>query len=189
MKDFQLHDIETAPEDSQPLLKGSIKAFGIIPNLHAVMAQSPAVLEAYQQLHALAQKSSFDKEQLTVVWQTINVEHNCKYCVPAHTMIAGSMNVSGEISDALRDESELPTTELNVLRDTTLAIVRNRGIVSDSELATFYEAGFTKQQLLEIVLVLSQKVMSNYINHLADTPLDKPFQEFEWSKKTSSLTS
>ena len=55
MKDFQLHDIETAPEDSQPLLKGSVKAFGMIPNLHAVMAQSPAVLEAYQQLHALAQ--------------------------------------------------------------------------------------------------------------------------------------
>ena len=95
------------------------------------------------------------------------------------------MKVAPEISDALRNETELQSKELNVLRDTTLLIVRNRGIVNESELNTFYSAGFTKQHLLDIVLVLSQKVMSNYINHLVDTPLDEPFQKFEWTKQTS----
>ena len=100
-------------------------------------------------------------------------------------MIAGMMKVAPEISDALRNETELQSKELNVLRDTTLLIVRNRGIVNESELNTFYSAGFTKQHLLDIVLVLSQKVISNYINHLVDTPLDEPFQKFEWTKQTS----
>ena len=186
MSEFQLYHLENAPESSKPLLQNSVASFGAIPNLHAVMAESPVVLEAYQRLHRLAQNSSFNNDQLTVVWQTINVEHNCKYCVPAHTMIAGMMKVAPEISDALRNETELQSKELNVLRDTTLLIVRNRGIVNESELNTFYSAGFTKQHLLDIVLVLSQKVMSNYINHLADTPLDEPFQKFEWTKQTSS---
>ena len=74
---FELHTRETAPADSQPLLDNSLKAFGMIPNLHAIMANSPAMLEAYQILHQLFQQTSFDAEELTVVWQTINVEHEC----------------------------------------------------------------------------------------------------------------
>lgn len=186
MSEFKIHDIDTAPEGSKPLLKKSVEAFGMVPNLHGVMAESPAVLEGYQRLHGLAQQTAFSKEQLTVVWQSINVEHSCHYCVPAHTMIAGSMKVDPEITEALRNETELPTKELNVLRDMTLAIVRKRGVLDDSELKPFYDAGFTKQHLLEIVLVLSQKVMSNYINHFAETPIDDPFAKFEWSKSETA---
>ena len=186
MSEFTIHDIDSAPEESKPLLKKSVEAFGMVPNLHGVMAESAPVLEAYQRLHELAQKTAFDKEQLTVVWQSINVEHSCHYCVPAHTMIAGAMKVAPEISEALRNETELPTKQLNVLRETTLAIVRNRGVLKDSDLEPFYEAGFSRQHLLEIILVLSQKVMSNYINHFAETPVDEPFAKFEWSKNSTA---
>ena len=85
MIDFTLHDKQSAPQPSQKLLDTSIQAFGMIPGLHAVMAEAPGLLEGYQKLHQLALDSSFDKEELTVVWQTINVEHACHYCVPAHT--------------------------------------------------------------------------------------------------------
>ena len=84
---FELHTRESAPADSQPLLDNSQKAFSMIPNLHAVMATAPTLLEAYQKLHELFQQTSFDAEELTVVWQTINVEHECHYCIPAHTGI------------------------------------------------------------------------------------------------------
>ncbi|AWL10680.1 hypothetical protein HMF8227_00172 [Saliniradius amylolyticus] len=182
MTDFTLHDIQSAPEAAQPLLKKSQDAFGMIPNLHAVMAEAPGLLEGYQLLHQRATESSFDKDELTVVWQSINVEHACHYCVPAHTGIAKNMEVSDELIDALRDEKPLPSDELEILRDTTLALVRDRGHLSDSQLDTFFGAGFNKRQLLEIVMILSQKVMSNYVNHLAETPLDKPFEQFEWHK-------
>ena len=182
MTDFPLHDKQSAPAESTALLDVSINAFGMVPNLHAVMAEAPGLLEGYQRLHQLFLDSSFDDEETTVVWQTINVEHECHYCVPAHTGIAKSMKVDDAITDALRDETPLPTAKLEALRDFTLSVVRDRGNVNDDTVQTFLDAGFTKRQVLEVVLATAQKVMSNYTNHLANTPIDKPFQKFEWHK-------
>lgn len=182
MPDFTLHDQASAPEAAKPLLAESQKAFGMIPGLHAVMAEAPAVLEAYKQLHRLVMESSFDNDEKTVLWQTINVEHGCHYCVPAHTGIAKSMNVSDDISNALRDEAPLPNARLEALRAFVLAVVRKRGEVSEEDLGAFYDAGYTRRQVLEVILGVSQKIMSNYINHIAQTPVDQSFQKFAWEK-------
>ncbi|WP_136248412.1 carboxymuconolactone decarboxylase family protein [Halomonas borealis] len=182
MADFTLHDKQTAPQASQPLLDDSVSAFGMVPNLHAVMAEAPGLLEGYQRLHQLFLDSSFDDEETTVVWQTINVEHACHYCVPAHTGIAHQMKVDSAITDALRDETPLPTDRLEALRTFTLAVVRQRGEVDAATVQRFLDAGYQHRHVLEVILGLSQKVMSNYTNHLAATPLDKPFAEFEWHK-------
>ncbi|MBY4678481.1 carboxymuconolactone decarboxylase family protein [Marinobacterium arenosum] len=178
MSHFEIHDLDSAPAESKLLLERSIQNFGSIPNLHGVMAESPVVLEAYQQLHTLFQNSSFDAEELTVIWQTINVEHNCHYCVPAHAAIAQMMKVDDQLTEALRERQPMPKEKLQVLHDTTLALVRERGILSAEQLDRFYNAGYNQKQLLEIVLGIAQKVMSNYINHLADTPLDERFAGF-----------
>ena len=143
MTTLKIHNIETAPEGSKALLENSQKAYGMIPGLHGVLAASPELLKAYQELHQLFTETSFNNDELTVVWQTINVEHACHYCVPAHTGIAKMMKVDDAIIDALRNE----------------------------------------QQVLEIILGLSQKVISNYTNHIANTPVDEAFQKFAWSKK------
>ena len=66
----------------------------------------------------------------------------------------------------------------------TLSIVRNRGNVSQEELDTFYATGYGEVQVLDILLGLSQKTISNYVNHIAHTPVDAPFQKFAWSKDT-----
>jgi alkylhydroperoxidase family enzyme len=176
---FKLYTRENAPKESQKLLQDSHSAFGMVPNLHAVMAESPPLLAAYQNLHNLFQQTSFDAEELTVVWQTINVEHKCHYCVPAHTGVAHMMKVDNAIIVALRNGATLPTQKLQVLHTTTLALVRNRGHLSQDETSAFIEAGYEKRNLLEIVLGISQKVMSNYVNHLSETPVDDAFKEFE----------
>ncbi|RCU50471.1 carboxymuconolactone decarboxylase family protein [Corallincola luteus] len=180
MSHFKIHDIESAPEASKPLLDKSLKAFGMVPNLHGVLAEAPGLLQAYQQLHELFANSSFDAEELTVVWQTINVEHGCTYCVPAHTGIAHGMKVDPALTEALRNRDAMPTAKLQVLHDTTLSVVRNRGHLSEEEMTAFFAAGYGQRQLLEIVLGLSQKVISNYTNHLAKTPVDKVFEKFAW---------
>ena len=182
MTDFTLHDENTAPEGSKELLAKSKAAYGMIPGLHAVMAEAPGLLEAYQQVHELFVNSSFDKDELTVVWQTINVENACHYCVPAHTGIAKSMGVDDAITNALRDNTALPNARLESLRDFTLALVRERGNLDDATVQTFLDAGFTKRNILEVILGYSQKIMSNYTNHLADTPVDEPFAKFDWHK-------
>jgi len=179
---FTLHTQDSAPSESKVQLEGSLKAFGMIPNLHAVMAEAPNVLKAYKLLHDLFQNTSFNNDELTVIWQTINVEHGCLYCVPAHTGIAKMMGVDDAITDALRNNTKLPSEKLQVLHEVTLSLVRERGKPDQLVIAAFYQAGYESRQLLEIVLGVSQKVMSNYINHLAATPVDNAFEEFIWSK-------
>jgi alkylhydroperoxidase family enzyme len=76
----------------------------------------------------------------------------------------------------------MPTEKLQVLHNTTLSMVRNRGRLPDDEINAFYAAGYEERQLLEIVLGLSQKVISNYTNHLAQTPVDEAFKQFTWKK-------
>ena len=183
MTDFTRHDLTTAPEASRPLLEHSNKAFGRIPGLHAVMAEAPAILDGYKYLHRLfAEETSFDKDELTVVWQSINVEHACHYCVPAHTGIAKMMKVDDAITDALRNETPLPTAKLEALRTFTLQVVRDRGAVDAAAVQAFLDAGYTQRHILEVILGVAQKVMSNYTNHLADTPVDAPMQKFAWEK-------
>ncbi len=183
MSTFALHDIKSAPAAAKPLLQGSLESFGMIPGLHAVMAEAPGLLEGYQILHRLFDSSSLNADEKTVVWQTINVEHACHYCVPAHTGIAKSMKVSDEISNALRDKTPLPNAKLEALRDFTLAMVRQRGVLEEKQVQDFYSAGYTQQNALEIILGLSQKIMSNYTNHIAQTPVDKAFKQFSWEAK------
>lgn len=178
--DFTLHDEASAPPDSKALLEDSRRVFGMIPNLHAVMAEAPGMLEGYKALHQLFLNTSFDEEEKTVVWQAVNVEHECHYCVPAHTAIAKRMNVSDTISDALRDRTPLPNARLEALRTFTLQVVRKRGRLDPANLQAFLEAGYTKRHILEVVLGVAQKVMSNYVNHITGTPLDRPFKAFEW---------
>jgi len=182
MTTLKVHDIESAPEGSKALLENSQKSFGMIPGLHGVLAASPKILEAYQTLHQLFTETSFNNDELTVVWQAINVEHACHYCVPAHTGIAKMMKVDDAITEALRNETPLADAKLEALRTMTLTIVRNRGNVTQEDLDTFYAAGYGEQQVLEIILGLSQKVISNYTNHIAHTPVDAPFEKFAWSK-------
>jgi alkylhydroperoxidase family enzyme len=183
MTTLKIHSIESAPEESKALLENSQKAYGMIPGLHGVLAGSPSALKGYQLLHDLFVASSFNENELTVVWQTINVEHACHYCVPAHTGIAHMMKVDNEIIESLRNETPLADAKLEALRTFTLSMVRNRGNVSQEELNTFYTAGYGEQQVLDIILGLSQKVISNYTNHIANTPVDAGFQKFAWSKK------
>ncbi len=184
MTDFALHDVDSAPEGAKPLLEGSKKNMGMIPSLHAVMAEAPGLLEGYQTLHGLFTSTSFNANEQTVVWQTINVENECHYCVPAHTGIANMMKVPEEITEALRNETPLSDEKLEALRNFTLAVVRKRGNVTKDDLQAFYDAGYGQQQVLEVILGVAQKTMSNYVNHIAETPIDEPFKKFEWKKNS-----
>lgn len=178
MQHFPILELSSAPADSQPLLEATQKSSGRIPNLFAVMAAAPGLLAGYQQLHQLVMQNSFNATEKTVVWQTINLEHACHYCVPAHSAIAAMLKVDPAIDKALRQQQELPEP-LNALRHFTLLMVRQRGQVSENDVETFLAAGYQPRQVLEIIQMLAQKVMSNYTNHLAQTPVDHMFKAYQ----------
>ncbi len=182
MTDFPFHDVDSAPEESKPLLAASIKNYGRLPGMHRVMAESPKAFEAYQHLHQSFVSSSLNPEELTVVWQTINVENECHYCVPGHTLIAKIMKVDESITESLRNETPLADPKLEALRAFTLRLIRQRGFVSDEHVQEFLDAGFSHQTVLDVILGLAQKTMSNYINHIAKTPLDDATSGFNWTR-------
>ena len=82
---FKFHDLESAPEASKELLSRLFAETGR-NGFYAVLSESPETLKAYTQLHSLFMNTSFTDEERTVIWQTINVEQECTFCVPAHTV-------------------------------------------------------------------------------------------------------
>lgn len=187
MTNFPSHDLETAPEASKPLLENSQKAFGRLPGLHKVLAESPQAYEGYQLLHKLFTETDFNADELTVVWQSINVENECHYCVPAHTGIAKMMKVSDELTEALRNETPLASAKLEALRTFTVQMLRGRGFVTDAQMKAFFEAGYGHRAVLDVILGLAQKTMSNYVNHVAQTPVDEVFQPLLWQRTSTPL--
>ena len=181
-----VHTLDTAPEASRPLLEASRRAFGRLPSLHGVMAESPGLLEGYQTLHRLAiEATAFTPTERTVVWMAVNVRHACHYCVPAHTAIARREGIEPGVIDALRDETPLPDPKLEALRDFTLAVVDARGRPSADEVAAFEAAGYGERAALDVVLIVAQKVMSNYVNAMFDTPTDAAFEKHLWQPKAA----
>ena len=176
--DFAVHTIDSAPADSKPLLEKALANFGMIPNLHAVIAESPQALEAYMMLHELFSQSSLSSTEQHVVWMTINQENECHYCIPAHVMLAKMGNVADDVIDSIRNKTAINDSKLEALRTFTQAIVQKRGFIDNSELQNFYAAGYSKQNMLEVLLCLSQKVLSNYSNHTTHVPVDEPFKPY-----------
>ncbi|MCA0930115.1 carboxymuconolactone decarboxylase family protein [Ruegeria profundi] len=182
MSTFTHHSIETAPDAAKPMLQQAVKDYGMLPGLYQVMSSSPELLESYFKLHELFERTALSVVERNVVWLTINVEHACHYCVPAHTAIAKMQGVDDAIISALRDERPLEDSRLEALRQFTLTLVRARGNAPKEDVDAFLASGFEPRAILDILVGLAQKVLSNYTNHLAETPVDAPFKPFAWQK-------
>ena len=181
MTEFTFHDQKSAPEKSKLILKKLLAESG--PNsFYSILAESPEALASYIALHKAFSATSFSNEERTVIWQVINVENECHFCVPAHTKMAKLMNISDKLINALRNETSLSNDKLESLRDFTLILLRKRGHASNEEILLFLKSGYTKKNILEIVVGIAQKTISNYINHLTKPPIDEQYKKYSWVK-------
>lgn len=188
MSTFKLHTIASAPVGAAPILEAANKGLGFIPNLYAHLAEAPTALQAYKQLGALLEQSSLTPTEQQVVLISVSIENRCEYCVAAHSFLARNMvKVPAEIISALRNIQPVPNSKLNALALFAKAVVRERGWVAGSqELKDFFAAGYTQQHALEVVLGVSMKTLSNYANHLMNTPLDIVFAGEEWESPSKA---
>ncbi|QDU35504.1 hypothetical protein KS4_35870 [Poriferisphaera corsica] len=178
MPEFTYHTKQSAPADSQDWLPD-----GFIPNLHAVMAESPQLLAGYKSIWELLSKSSLSPLHQQVVMMTANFENNCHYCVPWHSYLMAQEKMPENIINALRDNTPTDDKQIEALRTLTRALLDNRGHAGDKATQNFLDAGFTNQNLLDVVLALAVKLMSNYTNAITHTTLDElPKKDWDWSK-------
>lgn len=183
MATFKVHSIESAPAASGPLLANSAQLYGgMIPNIHGIMAESPALLEAYQALNTIFDKTSLDPVEQNIVWLTVNYENVCHYCMAAHTMVAKYAGVVAADIEALRRGTPLANPKHEALHRFTAHMVQQRGWADTAEIDALLAAGYTQATILDVVLGIGMKTLSNYTNHVADTPLDAPFEALAWSR-------
>ena len=189
MSQFNVHSKETAPTESAELLATAEKSFGFVPNLLGVMAESPATLKAYTTIGKIFDESSFSATERQVVILTASRFNECDYCIAAHSVVAGMQKVPADVIRAIRNDQAIDDDKLEALRTFTSATVEKRGWVSDDDIAAFQTAGYNKAQILEVILGLSFKTLGNYVDHLAETPLDDAFAAQAWTPLIDRLAS
>lgn len=180
--EFQVHNGETAPQEAIETLQSVQKAFGFIPNLMGVMAESPPLMKAYLEIGKLFDQTGFSPTERQVILLAVNYENNCTYCVAAHSTIAAMQKVPSDVIEALRTDMPIADARLEALRQFTKEVVQTRGWPSAAVLENFIAAGYTKAQVLDVILGVGMKTLSNYTNHIAHTPLDEAFASATWSK-------
>lgn len=181
MVDFTFHTVDSAPEASKEALKGAQKKLGFVPNLFAAQAESPLALKAYTQLsQTIAENATLSATEQQVVFFTGNTYHGCTFCVAAHTAISKGQKVPDDVIEALRNEQPLADAKLEALRQFAHKVIDQRGWVDDADTQAFLDAGYEKAHVLEVITLVGLKVLSNYTNHFAHTPLNDAFKPFEW---------
>ncbi|NQX82834.1 MAG: carboxymuconolactone decarboxylase family protein [Flavobacteriaceae bacterium] len=181
---LDIKTIENAPEASKRVLTEAKKAYGFVPNLLGIMANNPVLLNSYWDGNVeLSKNGTLTAIEQQVVFLAVSYENNCHYCMAAHTSIGQMSKVPQDVLDALRDGKALPNPRLEVLSQYAKATTIKRGRVSEQEISDFYDAGFTKKQQLEVIVITGFKVFTNYINYLAQTPVDDAFKPNVWKTR------
>ena len=188
MNGFEVYNPENAPEGSRKLLERTLENTGFIPNLIGGMAVAPSLAEGYMKLAGIFAKSSFDATEQQIVLLAISRYNGCEYCMAAHSSIASMQNVPQGIIDAMRDDAPIADGRLEALRQFATAVVDQRGWVEETMVKAFLDAGFTRQQVGEVILGVGLKTMSNYFNHIAETELDEAFRPTAWTLPTPPST-
>ncbi len=180
MTDFTIHTKDSAPEASKELLGAAQAKYGFVPNLMGELAEAPAALQAYLSVGEAFEASSLTPQEQQVVILAVSYLNECAYCMTAHSAVAKMVGLpAGEIS-ALREGQPLSDAKLEALRTFAGVLVDKRGWASDEEVGAFLAAGYNRAQILEVVVGIAFKTLSNFTNHLADTPIDKQFASFAW---------
>jgi uncharacterized peroxidase-related enzyme len=178
---FQILETSNAPAASAAILNDVQAGWGFVPNLHRVLAVSPAALEAYATLWGIAEKTSFTAVERNIVYLSIIYENECTYCMAGHTNLSRMAKVDDAAIMAVRNGQPIANTKLEALRVFAALVTRNRGVVSQSDVAAFKAAGYDNPAVLDVLVLAATKLISNYTNHLAETPNDAFMKGAEWA--------
>ncbi len=165
--------VATAPEASRPMLGKVQKSLGFIPNLTAIFANNATVLEEYLALGAVFERGSFTPRERQIILLAASVENNCNYCTAAHSQIAKTLlPTPAEVVAAVRNNTPVPDAKLNALVNLVKELARERGYAKEKTIQKFLAAGYRKEQVMELLLGMALKTISNYVDDISPTPLD-----------------
>lgn len=164
---------DEASQHSQELLSQVQKKFGSIPNVFKMMANSSAVLQSYLNFSGALSHGKLDPRIQERIALFISQETGCEYCLAAHSVIGKGAGLSeNEIIMARQGCSEDQRADAALAF--AMAVFDNAGRVEEAELQNIREAGFSDEEILEIVATVSLTLLTNSLNNLAETQVDFP---------------
>ena len=183
MTSFPVHTIDSAPEASRAALQGLAKAFGMIPNLAATMAGAPPLVNSFVGAFGHFHGGSFSGAERQAVLLTNAVTNRCAWAVAFHSTAALGEGVSADDVAALRERRAPRDPRLAALTPLARALIERRGHLAERDVATFVEAGFRAEQVLEVIAGVAISTMANYAGNVAQPPLDGPFRAQAWTDR------
>jgi uncharacterized peroxidase-related enzyme len=164
---------DQAPDASKPMLEGVEKKLGKVPNLLGTLAVAPAGLATYMKLGEALSHSSLNDQVREQIAVAIAKESGCEYCASAHTTIGKMVGVpADELAKNLDGQASDPKVQGAI--DFSLAIVRERGWVTDAQFKAAKDAGLSDAEIVEVLAITSTNLFTNYANHLLQTVNDFP---------------
>jgi AhpD family alkylhydroperoxidase len=179
---YTIHTPESAPEHAGDALRALHASVGIIPNLAATMAESPALITGFLTLRELYATTGFTPAEVQVLSLTAAYENQCEYCVAFHTAMANKDGVSAGDVEALRRGAAPADARLGALSQFARAMVRQRGAVDRQTTDAFFAAGYSKRQALDVVMGMAFSLMANYAGHMTHAPLDAFLEPLAWTR-------
>ena len=161
MSNFTVPTREEVSENNQAIFDNLQKGLGFVPNLYAYFAKNETALGDYLALQN--RKSTLKAKEREVINLVTSQINNCLYCQSAHTLI-GKMNGFSASFDA----------KLDALVKFTASVVTNKGKATTSAKQTFFQAGYNEANMIDVVLIIGDKIISNYIHNLTEFAIDFP---------------
>ncbi len=149
--------------------------------MYANMVNSPGLLETYLHGYEIFRKESgFSAVEQEVIFLTISYLNNCNYCMAAHSVIADKISmVPAIITEAVRQGKDIAEQKLQTLSSFTKEMFVTRGRPKKETVEQFLSVGYSEKQILEIILALAVRTLSNYSIHIFGTKVDAMFKERE----------
>jgi len=180
MLDYQIHSIETAPENSKPLLELFIHAVGFVPNLAGAIAYSPKLADSLLGLFKNVHSGSFTEAEVQVLLLTNAVTNSSSWPIAFHTALGLKQGLDPADVQAIR-EGQLPKQKRHAaLSGVAKKLIEKRGQLSDDDVTAFLGAGFEKEHLLEVVGVVAASTITNYAGKITNPPLEASLREYAW---------
>lgn len=178
---FVDHTPTTAPESARGMVSAAEAQFGFVPSPVARMSTSPATLEGFLKLNAIFQKSSLDELSREVLILSVATRNECHYCVAMHSTMLTRSGAPAALVEALRDSKPLADERLEAVRLFTHSVMDNAGAVPPEQMQTFFDAGFTPENALDVVLGIATYTVTTFANRMTNAPLDEPFKQWKWT--------
>ena len=180
MARLTVNTLETAPEKAKERMEMVQKANGFIPNLIGVLANSPQALEMSQEVGKINSRTSLTPEEIEVVQITAAAHNGCDFCVAGHTKIGTlKLKMPENVLNALRARTTIEdNAKYQALAQFTMQLIDQRGKVSDEELAVIKAAGYSEQNILDVVLGVALATLCNYANNVAQNDINPELQAY-----------